>query len=795
MNNVRERREMSFGASPKRNYLMLMVAFFFLLGCLCLPYTQGGAWLWALTAAGAALTVTLKLGGRRCSAGIVLLCFSLGLMHAHAAFDITAPAEGSYFITGYVYGEATPRTDDRISFILGDIALDGTSVSGKAYCTLHYDDEAGAPALFDGAKVTFEGRVYHPDGKSGEPRMDFRLWMRQKGYAFGVAAYQDIFIENTAADAPVKDAVYRTHQLFAAAFERSMGENSRIAMALLFGQRSGLTEEEYQDFQTLGIAHILSVSGLHVGLLGAMLFALLERLRMKKQPQLIILCIFLLLYCLLTGFSAAAIRAAAMLVSMALAKLCKRRGDRLTTLAFAMLIVLIIDPLSALSAGFVLSFSAMLGIILCSRPILEQIDRLCPDIDPGRNKKSLRALASRMLRDAKALLAVSAAAQLGVMLPTMRYFQQLPLYGLFINLLIVPLVTAVLVPLYIAVLGLSVIPVLAAPVGWAASVMTDVLLWLVKLLSGLPYAAIRTGAPPVILCIGFAAAAILLARRTPGHFGKKLTAAVLCIAVAFGGWFVARPADLRYIQLAEGQADAALLFDGDTTVVIDTGADGEGVIDYLMYENRSIDALILTHLHLDHSGGVKALLESGIRIRQVYLPAQAHTQKLDEDALAVWQTLLDSGIPLSTLASGDELRYNRSSLRVLWPERDTLRTGQPANDYPLVLSIDLDGFTLLNASDLSGKYERYATVPADVLKVSHHGSSDSTRDAFLDFVSPKYALLSVTGSSKSLPSEETLARLNEHGASILRTDECGDITLSVRNGQLFITPYQERNRP
>ena len=795
MNNTHGRRQNVFDASPKRNYLLLIVAFFFLLGCLCLPYTEGGAWLWLLAVAGAALTIVLKAGGMRCGAGIALLCFSLGLMHAHAAFEVAAPAEGRYVITGYVYGEATPRTDDRISFTLSDIALDGMPISGKAYCTLHYEDEEGVPALFDGAKITFKGRVYHPDGKSGEPRMDFRLWMRQKNYAFGIAAYQGLFIENAAADAPVKDAVYRMHQLFSAAFERSMGENSRIAMALLFGQRSGLTEEEYEDFQTLGIAHILSVSGLHVGLLGAMVFALLERLRMKKQPQLIILCLFLLLYCLLTGFSAASIRAAAMLVSMALAKLCKRRGDRLTTLAVAMLIVLIIDPLSALSAGFMLSFSAMLGIILYNRPILEWIDRLYPDIDPGRNKKSLRSLAARTLRDAKALLAVSAAAQLGVLLPAMRYFHQLPLYGLFINLLIVPLVTAVLVPLYIAVLCLSVAPLFAAPVGWSASAMTDVLLQLVKLLSGLPYAAIRTGAPPVILCIGFAAAAILLARRTPGRFGKRLTAAVLCIAVAFGGWFVTRPADLRYIQLSEGQADAALLFDGKTTVVIDTGADGAGVIDYLMYENRNIDALILTHLHLDHAGGVNTLLESGISIRHIYLPEQAHTQKLDEDALAVWQTLLDSGIPLSTLASGDELRYNRSSLRVLWPEHNTLRTGQPANDYPLALSIDLDGFTLFNASDLSGKYERYAAVPADVLKVSHHGSSDSTRDAFLDFVSPKYALLSVTGSSKTLPAPETLARLQSHGVAILRTDECGDITLSVRNGQLFITPYQERNRP
>lgn len=124
-----------------------------------------------------------------------------------------------------------------MAFVLGDVALDGAPASGMAYCTLHYDDVP--PVLFDGAQVHFEGRVYLPDGKSGEPHMDFALWMRQSGQSFGIAAYQGIAVLNGEADAPVRDAAYRVRQSFTRALERVMGEEARVAVALLLGERDG----------------------------------------------------------------------------------------------------------------------------------------------------------------------------------------------------------------------------------------------------------------------------------------------------------------------------------------------------------------------------------------------------------------------------------------------------------------------------------------------------------------------------------------------------------------------------
>ncbi len=793
MNASRPKSAFSSGAAPKRNHLLLVVAFFVLLGCVTVNWMYGGLWLWGLAGIGALMILLLSKSGRRCTLGVAILCFALGSLHAHRALEIPMPEPGRCDVTGYVYGEATERSGNRLTFVLGDITLNGEPVSGRAYCTLRHAETL--PQLFDGAEVSFEGYVYHPSGKSGEPRMDFRLWMRQKGYRFGLSIYGEIAVANDVSSAPVKDTAHRARQLFAVAFERIMGENGRIAMALLFGERSGLTEDEYTAFQDLGIAHVMSVSGLHVGLVGGMLMLMLDRFQLKRRTKLFILAFFLLDYCALTGFAAASVRAAVMLVCASLGRLVHRRGDRITTLCTAMIVVLILDPLSALSAGFVLSFCAMLSIILYGRPVQEALDRLWPQPQVNIRRRTPKVFLAWLQMQVKSLLVVSLTAQLGVLLPTMRYFQQLPLYGIAINLIIVPLVSSLLVPLYIAALICSLFPLIGTAVGSAASAATDLLLWLVELFARLPYAAIPTAAPPVLVCIGLGAALIMLSRRVPGRLRTRMIAAVLTASVSLGGWMLQRPAELRYIQLDVGQADAALLLDGDTTFVIDAGSDGSAVIDYLRHENRKVDALFLTHLHMDHTGGVPALLESGIPIRQIYLPVNAPMQRLDEDALAVYDLLLSQDIPIATLASGDELRYNRSMIRVLWPERETVRKGHDPNDYPLALSIDLDGFTLLAASDLTGKYERHAAVPADVLKAAHHGSRESSLDDFLDFVNPSCALLSVSGGQRPLPSPETLERLSKRNINVFRTDECGDITLSVENGQLFITPYKERNLP
>jgi competence protein ComEC len=261
--------------------------------------------------------------------------------------------------------------------------------------------------------------------------------------------------------------------------------------------------------------------------------------------------------------------------------------------------------------------------------------------------------------------------------------------------------------------------------------------------------------------------------------------------VAAAGVALSTPPATRYIQLAVGQADAALLFDKEATIAIDTGVDGDATLDYLTDTGRDIDVLYLPRLRNDHAGGVPYLLDNGVEIGQVYLPVMAEKQRLDQDSLAVLERIRREGIPVREIAAGEVHTYPTVTITCCWPKAETIRTGQDANDLPMVLSIEMGGYTILNTADLTGHYENYAAVPADVLKVAHHGSSESTGDAFLDVADPQLAIISCSSGSTYLAGPETLERLESRGIRTLRTDSSGDIALYIQNGQLVAAPYKE----
>lgn len=219
--------------------------------------------------------------------------------------------------------------------------------------------------------------------------------------------------------------------------------------------------------------------------------------------------------------------------------------------------------------------------------------------------------------------------------------------------------------------------------------------------------------------------------------------AVLCgLVVMVGSVWPIPYAGTRYLQLSVGDADAAVFQDGGKTYVIDTGEDGQTLAAWLHQQRASVDALLITHLHSDHAGGVRALLDRNIPVQRCYLPWDAEQSDIDPAMSAVVAQLAESGTEIITLARGDVLALPHGSLTVLWPERDGVRPGRDANLYSMALLAELRGSTMLLAGDLDGTYENYVAVPADVLKVAHHGSFNSTSETFLQKVAPQVTVVS-----------------------------------------------------
>ncbi len=782
-------------AEVKRNHMMLVVAFSLLLGIVLAPRAGAGPWPWALLPLALLLGLCLRKLEKPPHLAVVVIAVMVGIVWAQAWLHPARPQDGSYAVSGRVYGEAKVPGENRMSFFLNRVTLDGRPWPGKTYCSLYAYGDEPLPELFDGAEVAFTGRVYTPQGQSGPYDFDFRMWLQERGIGYAIASVRDLRVLNTPETAAINDGASRARRWMREQLARVMGPEARLAMAMLVNDSQGLLLEEVGAFRKLGIAHVLSVSGMHVAIVGGFLLLLLEKLRLPKTWRLLLVGGFLWGYCALTGFSAASVRAAVMLVMALMARALGRRPDPLVTLATAMAAVLLLNPLQLFSVGFVLSFTAMAGILLLYPTALKALRGTL--FDQWRRERRRRQWfagnvakgLAKVAQQGRELLAVSLAAQLGVLLPTALYFHQLPLYGLLLNLLIVPM-AGVLIPWYFVTLALSTVPGLGMALGWVGKQGSAGLLWLVRCLGKLPYATVRVpSAPAAVLCGGLAFG-VFLSWYFRGRAKTRLLALVLTAALALGGALLSRPPEVRYIQLSAGQADAALMMDGPVTVAVDVGETGEEAAGYLLAEGRDIDALFLTHLHSDHAGGVPFLLESGIRIGQAYLPVNGEAQRLDPGMAALADKLRQAGVSVRQLAAGEEVRYNKISLRALWPEAGKARTGQDANDWPLALLIGFDGYTIFSAADLTGKYEKYAALPADVLKVAHHGSAESTYEDFLNFVRPSLALISCAPGDRALPSPVTLRRLERAGIPVYRTDETGDITLTVEAGKLILHTFQ-----
>ena len=342
-----------------------------------------------------------------------------------------------------------------------------------------------------------------------------------------------------------------------------------------------------------------------------------------------------------------------------------------------------------------------------------------------------------------------------------------------------------MLPLLALLLGVSVVSMpLARTLGQLLAIWSRAVTQAVHWTAAWKYASLSVPCLPwyvaaaIILCMILCTRFVLIKKRVRWAVGASALLASCLVMLA------AANRDVRYIQLSLGNADAAVIEDGRSTIVIDTGSYGGDVAEYLLSTGRRADVLILTHLHTDHALGLNELISSGVEIGEICLSTEAMKTPVSGQCLQALEAAQARGIAVRQICAGDVIETQRVRMEVLWPERDGAVSVGDCNDFALALAIDLDGIRLLHMSDVSGAYEMYAAQPADVLKIAHHGSSDSTRTRFLAAVTPQLALLS----SRS-PSGKTLERLAQSNVIVYDTDTRGALILTARAGEMRIRGY------
>lgn len=718
----------------------------------------------------AALAGLLLLGRRRTrAAGCLLLTFLLGAALGIRTANPMLPPEGDAQVTGVVAGEVDFRAEKgQVRVILRDVMLNGERIASGAYWTFYLKaDEKIPDCLTPGARISMTAEVYHPQGQRNPHGYDFRQALRQKNILIGL--YGAAKLQALPDGLSLYGLAARFNHRMAQTLRDVCGEEAgQLASAVLLGMRDEVPDEEQEQFRRLGIAHILSVSGFHVGVLVALLALLMMPVK-HRRLRIALTLPMLLAYAFLTGGNAPAVRAVLLWALVCWGRIRHKRVLMLHVLCASAMIQLMFAPAQLFSASFQMTYGVMAAI--CG---------ITAQTAPNAQKK--RGWKGKIL----SLLSVSAAAQFGVLLPELYWFGRVPLLGIAVNVLLVAGMNVLLLLDWVTLL-LTPIPWLAALPGAATRAVSEGFLHLVNAL-GRFAPTLWTRQPDAWVVLGwllvFAALLPFGKSRNRWQNRKKRLPMLAAGAVLMATILLPAPfSGTEYIQLDMGDADAAVLRQEKHVLVVDAGEYGGDLASYLRAEHLPVDLLVLTHLHSDHAGGVRELLDEGIPIRRCVMPSGALEADFDEEVLPLLARMEANGTVIETVHRGDILQWAEGKLTVLFPPEGF--SASNANDGSMALLVEAEGVKLLLTGDLSARYGQYAAVSADVVKAAHHGSKNGTTQAFLDESAPTAVLVS----TKRENAADYLRGITD--ADVYSTLESGAIIIRMADGHFTIELFEE----
>jgi competence protein ComEC len=705
-----------------------------------------------------------------------------------------APAEA--VVAGIVAGDPEQRPYGTIfplqieSVALGGAAAEPTS--GRARVSIYEN-----VALRYGDEVAIRGKLAAPRPARNPGGFDFRSYLKRRGITALVTAGdgEDLTLLGCGHGNPILRASFAARHKAASILDRSVGgDEAAVLKGLTLGTRAEIDPAIVEDFRGAGAMHLLAISGLHVGFVAFMLFLILAGTRVPRVAANLTVMAFLPAYALLTGFNPPVVRASLMGVLALAAALLDRDIDLYNILAAAALIILVANPLYVSDVSFLLSFAAVFAIAALYRPI----------------KNFLKPVPT-LIRES---LAVTCAAQLGVLPLQLYFFNRFTPTALVSNLAMVPLAGCAVALALITIIAGAAWPALGELFGGAA--------WLAaRALTGAGHYFSRGLAPAAKLWPALGSVPILgprwdlqfwVAKPSPFLlllvvFGigaaavRKLRVRFALGAAAFGClclWLVpklAAPAlPLRVTFLDVGQADSALAeFPGGKTMVVDAGYAGRGydagerVVAPVLHAKgiTRIDYLCVTHGDADHAGGAAYLLRN-FDVGELWFPADAEPSRALEELAAAARA---AGV--RTVAAPASLTVGGARVARVWPPAEGPPDGFSSNDSSTVLRLTYGDFAALLTGDVERPAQKLILaggkeLGADVLKVPHHGSRGAAVPAFAAAVNPRAAFFPVKAGAQKFPAPETRALYRKAGALALAAGERGAAVVQTDGRRLRV---------
>ncbi len=558
------------------------------------------------------------------------------------------------------------------------------------------------------------------------------------------------------------------------------GKPRTLMQGLLLGERGEIPYELKESFAKCGVIHALAISGLHVGYLLIIFFAIFGLLQIPGRWKIIFVLLSLLFYNLIVGFKPPIVRASLMASLFLFGRLLQRPVDIINIIAAAAVIILFINPLELFQASFQLSFAAILSIVLIYQKLKNLFEK---------NRLIRKLMQKKFGEYTITLFLVSLAAQLGTLPIVVYYFHRLPVVSILVNLLVIPAVGIVIAYGFASVL----FGVICFPVGElfanTSSLCLRFLIWLIETVGRLDFASFEMIAISFWLIAVYYFFLWIFLNLNKRRFQKLLIFSVLVLGNILLWRSVLLSQNWLYVTFFDvGQGDAALVtFPNGENMLIDAGPNllgfdaGEAfLVPYFKRQGiDEIQTLVLSHADNDHIGGMPAVLRH-VRAERIIDTGLYH----DSQVCSIYQFLIDS------LQLQHQLVNRASFLKmidgvgvfVLHPGDAFLRQYQhDVNNSSVVLKIVYGERSFLFAGDIEQKAEIVLTyygdiLKSDVLKIPHHGSKTSSTLNLLTQVNPEYAVVSLGKHNRfNFPDSSVINRLKRLKINVLRTDQQGAI--------------------